>query len=132
MNRAAVLEHLAHTERHIRDGERHLLRQREIVAELECHGHGHSTAARLARDLLELFEGRNPRISMTGRVSCSHCKRQNKIANGEPPLPSTLDRPATTRLLCRARSRRTGALKQSPAAPGCSRAMEVLAFGRGG
>jgi hypothetical protein len=56
MNRAAVLEHLAHTERHIRDGERHLLRQREIVAELECHGHGHSTAARLARDLLELFE----------------------------------------------------------------------------
>jgi arginine repressor len=32
------------------------LRQREIVAELECHGHGHSTAARLARDLLELFE----------------------------------------------------------------------------
>ena len=25
-------------------------------AELECHGHGHSTAARLARDLLELFE----------------------------------------------------------------------------
>jgi hypothetical protein len=32
------------------------LRQREIVAELECHGHGHSPAARLARDLLELFE----------------------------------------------------------------------------
>jgi hypothetical protein len=42
MNRAALAAELAATERHIRDGERHLLRQREIVAELEPHGRGRS------------------------------------------------------------------------------------------
>jgi hypothetical protein len=56
MNRAALLSHLAYAERHIRDGERHLLRQREIVAELERHGHGKSRTAQMARDILETFE----------------------------------------------------------------------------
>jgi predicted ribonuclease YlaK len=32
------------------------LRQRQIVDELERHGRGHSETARLARDLLQLFE----------------------------------------------------------------------------
>jgi hypothetical protein len=56
MNRAALLSHLAYAERHIRDGERHLLRQREIVAELERHGHGKSRTAQMARDILASFE----------------------------------------------------------------------------
>lgn len=51
-----LLDHLVHVERHIREGERHLSRQREIVAELERHGHGNSQTARIARDLLASFE----------------------------------------------------------------------------
>jgi hypothetical protein len=42
MKRSRLLDHLAYVERHIRDGERHLLRQREIVDELERHGRGNS------------------------------------------------------------------------------------------
>ena len=38
MNRNLVIAHLAQVERHIRESERHLSRQREIVAELERHG----------------------------------------------------------------------------------------------
>jgi hypothetical protein len=56
MNRVALLARLAHAERHIRDGERHLSRQREIVAELELHGRGHTRTAQMARDILDTFE----------------------------------------------------------------------------
>jgi hypothetical protein len=55
MKRAMLLDQLAHVDRHIRDGERHLLRQREIVAELERH-HGNSRTAQMARDILDTFE----------------------------------------------------------------------------
>jgi len=51
-----VIADLAKVERHIRESERHLSRQREIVAELERHGHGQSQTANMARDLLETFE----------------------------------------------------------------------------
>jgi DNA repair protein RadC len=56
MNRTLLLAHLAQVERHIREGERHLSRQREIVAELERHGRGHSRTTQMARDLLDSFE----------------------------------------------------------------------------
>jgi hypothetical protein len=56
MNRNLAIARLAHVERHIGDGERHLSRQREIVAELERHGHGNSRTARIAKDLLASFE----------------------------------------------------------------------------
>jgi hypothetical protein len=56
MNRATLLARLAYVERHIRDGERHLLRQREIVDELERHGRGQSETAKMARVTLESFE----------------------------------------------------------------------------
>ena len=56
MNRATLLAHLAQVERHIRDGERHLLRQREIIDELERHGRGNSPTTKLARALLDTFE----------------------------------------------------------------------------
>jgi hypothetical protein len=56
MSRATLLDELAHVERHIRDGERHLLRQREIVDELARHGRGHSRTAKTAREILETFE----------------------------------------------------------------------------
>jgi hypothetical protein len=56
MNRATLLAHLAHAERHIRDGERHVSRQREIIDALERHGHGNSRTAGVARDILDSFE----------------------------------------------------------------------------
>jgi len=56
MSRATLLAHLAQVERHVRQGERHLLRQREIVDELERHGHGHSQTAKMAREILDTFE----------------------------------------------------------------------------
>jgi len=56
MNRNLVIAHLAQVERHIRESERHLSRQREIVAELDRHGHGHSQTAKMARDILDSFE----------------------------------------------------------------------------
>ena len=56
MKRAMLLDHLAYVERHISDGERHLLRQREIVDELERHGRGNSQTAKMAREILATFE----------------------------------------------------------------------------
>jgi hypothetical protein len=56
MKKTLVLTHLAQAERHIREGERHLLRQRRIVDELERHGRGQSQTAKMARDILESFE----------------------------------------------------------------------------
>jgi hypothetical protein len=56
MNRKALLSNLAYAERHVRDGERHILQQREIVDKLERHGWGHTRTAQLARDILASFE----------------------------------------------------------------------------
>src|SRR6516165_4748245 len=56
MNRPLLLAHLAQVERHIREGERHILRQRQIVDALERHGRGQSQTAKMARDTLDLFE----------------------------------------------------------------------------
>jgi hypothetical protein len=56
MKRSILLDHLAHVERNIRAGERHLLLQREIIDELERHGRGDSQTAKMARDLLASFE----------------------------------------------------------------------------
>ena len=56
MKRSILLDHLAYVERHIREGERHLSRQREIVDELERHGRENSQTTNIARDLLASFE----------------------------------------------------------------------------
>jgi hypothetical protein len=56
MKRSMLLDHLAQVERHISEGEWHLLRQREIVDELERHGRGNSPTAKMARDILVSFE----------------------------------------------------------------------------
>lgn len=52
MDRTVILEHLAQARRHVVQGERHIARQREIVAELERKGQD----ALAARDLLDSFE----------------------------------------------------------------------------
>ena len=56
MKRSLLVNQLAQVERHIREGERHIFRQREIVNELERHGHGNSQTAKMARDILDSFE----------------------------------------------------------------------------
>ena len=53
MDRAILLDHLALAERHVAEGDRHLMRQREIVAEIEEAGRDSA----LARGLLLTFEG---------------------------------------------------------------------------
>jgi hypothetical protein len=40
MDRTLLIAYLAQAERHIREGERHLLRHRQIVDALERHGRG--------------------------------------------------------------------------------------------
>jgi hypothetical protein len=52
MDRTVLLEHLAMAERHVAEGERHIKRQHEIIAELG--GDGHDT--QMARELLKQFE----------------------------------------------------------------------------
>jgi len=70
MNRAMLLDHLGLAERHIEESERHIRRQRQIIDELERHGHGQSQTANMARDLLQSFE---KGISMIGRASYDGC-----------------------------------------------------------
>ncbi len=52
MDRHMLLEHLAKANEHVLLGERHVRRQRELVAELERDGHDTTGA----RKLLEQFE----------------------------------------------------------------------------
>ena len=66
MNRTLAIAELAHVERDIRDGERHLSRQREIVDELERHGRGASRTAQIARDILATFEMAQSQVSKGG------------------------------------------------------------------
>jgi hypothetical protein len=56
MNRILLLDSLGQAERHIREGERHILRQREIIDELERHGRGQTRTANMAREILLSFE----------------------------------------------------------------------------
>jgi hypothetical protein len=52
MDRAMLFDHLALAERHISQGERHVRRQRELVAQLSRDGHDIAQA----RSLLTQFE----------------------------------------------------------------------------
>jgi hypothetical protein len=51
-----VLHRLAATERHIEQGERHIVRQREVVETLERDGRGQSDTAKVAREVLHSYE----------------------------------------------------------------------------
>jgi hypothetical protein len=52
MDRSLLAQHLAQTERHVREGRRHVSDQRDVVARLADQGHD----ARFARELLAQFE----------------------------------------------------------------------------
>jgi hypothetical protein len=51
MDRAVLLQHLAQAERHVAEGEQHLLRQEELIAELDRDGHD-TEKARVILDTL--------------------------------------------------------------------------------
>jgi len=61
-----LLHHLTTVERHIRAGERHLLRQREIVDELERHGRGHTASFEMAQSK-HLNDRTRLLLALTGR-----------------------------------------------------------------
>jgi hypothetical protein len=52
MNRRMLRDHLAQAEEHVRQGERHILRQQGLIARLFSGGHDLS----LAKHVLSLFE----------------------------------------------------------------------------
>jgi arginine repressor len=54
MDREIIQRHLAQAEDHIILGERHIVRQRELVAELEQKGHDTTEAKRLLAEFEEL------------------------------------------------------------------------------
>ena len=56
MDRTVLLATLETANRHIAEGERHIERQREIVARLEQQGRGASRTATVARELLHSME----------------------------------------------------------------------------
>jgi len=55
MDPAMIRRHLERAERHVRDGERHIARQREIVRKLELRS-PESVTLRIARGLLQEVE----------------------------------------------------------------------------
>jgi hypothetical protein len=63
MDRAVLLQHLAQAERHVAEGDQHLLRQEELIAELDRDGHD-TEKARVILDTLretQAFASTRPR-----------------------------------------------------------------------
>ena len=54
MERAMILDHLALAERHVREGEQHVSKQRALVGELKRDGHDTATAIRLLKEFEEV------------------------------------------------------------------------------
>jgi hypothetical protein len=84
MDRAALLASLETANRHVSDGQRHIERQREIVARLEQRGRGASHTAKVARELLASMQ----------RIQRSHVGHRSQIkaelARVDEPALSTL------------------------------------------
>lgn len=79
MQKSLILHKIAALERHIRESERHLLHQREIVNELERHGRGNSRTTKIAREILASFEmtqSTSASITDVGRekIELANCK----------------------------------------------------------
>jgi hypothetical protein len=53
VNREEILRHLEETDRHIAIGKEHIIRQREIIDELDREGHDTSAAKQLLETFLE-------------------------------------------------------------------------------
>jgi hypothetical protein len=69
-----LLEHLALARKHVADGERHVRRQREIVAELDRGAHDTSQG----KDLLRLFE----------ELQVFHVSHRDRLLNELSELPA--------------------------------------------
>jgi len=83
--------YLAMAERHVVETECHLLHQRQVVAQLEQHGLGHSQTANVAKEILKSFE-----IVQKANIAHRHRLREALRAIGNakqvsakpPPLPA--------------------------------------------
>src|SRR5262249_9744106 len=71
MKRADLLDNLAHVERHVRDGERHLLRQREIAMNLSAT----VVEIRKRQKTRGTLKWHSRRTSMIARISYLRCGR---------------------------------------------------------
>ena len=89
MDRTVLLATLETANRHIAEGERHIERQREIVARLEQQGRGASRTATVARELLHSMQ----------RVQRAHLSHRDQLkaelahrdAIEESSLPSLIN-----------------------------------------
>jgi Spy/CpxP family protein refolding chaperone len=55
MHRDMLLDHLAQARRHVAQGEQHVMRQRELVAEMERDGHDTAQSRALLKQFEELL-----------------------------------------------------------------------------
>ena len=55
MDKALVRDHLEQARRHVADGDKHVARQRQLVAKLDRDGHDSSEARRLLEQFEELL-----------------------------------------------------------------------------
>jgi hypothetical protein len=69
MDRETLLSWLAVAERHLEEGARHLLQQRELLSRLQTQGHSKSATAAMARDLLDKME----------RVQAQHIDHRDRL-----------------------------------------------------
>jgi hypothetical protein len=75
MNRTTLLSNLAYADRHVRDSERHILQQREIVDKLERHGGGTRERRNWQETSWLHLKWHSQCISTIGRVSDKRCMR---------------------------------------------------------
>ena len=87
MDRTVLLATLETANRHIAEGERHIERQREIVARFDQRGRGASHTATVARELSHSME----------RVQCAHLSHRGQLKaelsrlDAVEPLPSLIN-----------------------------------------
>lgn len=67
MDREQLIAHLAQAERHVKLGEDHIARQKELVARLEAHGLDTTEAKRLLCEFQELLT-----VHIAGRDRMRH------------------------------------------------------------
>jgi hypothetical protein len=96
VNRKKQIEaYLEMAERHVIEAEVHLAHQRQIVAELEQHGRGHSQTAKVAREIMRSFEiAQKANIAHRDslRAALNATEDGNQISANPRPVP-VLQRP---------------------------------------
>jgi hypothetical protein len=93
MDRVAISAQLAIAERHVIEGQDHIDRQREIVAQLGRAGRGNSWTAKLARDLLHTLEvTQRAHVAHYNQLRSLMDQRSEEATINAAHLESTADR----------------------------------------